>query len=228
MDFFPVICENYNQMSRNFYEQYLEATEYLSSLGCKNWDLLSHTAEENEYYITAMSQRFHSALAAVVFQALAVEAYVNLYGVMKIGETTYYQNYESQTVRKSTKDKIKKICEDTLGKSYPTNTKDYSRLCELLADRDRIVHTKPHSVKIEETTVIPQYSELMEQYDFIFKNLSEKMQSYSNLKRTLSKLDGSAEDCVQLSYRQSNEAICNELDKMICKVLCPRQKGDSQ
>lgn len=221
MDFFPVICENYDQMSQNFYEQYSEATDYLSSLGCKNWDLLSHTAEENEYYLTAMSQRFHSALAAVVFQALAVEAYVNLYGAMKIGEAKYYKDYESSTNKKSTRDKIKKICKDVLGRDYPTDTKAYSHLCELLRDRDRIVHTKPHSVKIEETTVVPRYSELMEQYDFIFQNLSEKMQSYRELKRTLSEMGGDVEDCVQLSYKQSKQAICNEIDRMICKVLCP-------
>ena len=77
MDVYPMLCENYNGMSQSFYAQYKDATEYLKSLKCGSWDLISHTYDENEKYCTAQSMRLHSAIAAIVFQALSIEAFVN-------------------------------------------------------------------------------------------------------------------------------------------------------
>ena len=148
MSFFPMLCENYNGMSQSFFSQYKDVNTYLRSLGTENWDYLEHSPEENQRFNEAHTMRLNSALAAVVFQALAVEAFINLYGAQKIGEEKYYSEYELKGV--TTTKKIKRICSETLGQPYPTNDRAYSRLISLLEKRDRIVHTKPRALKIDE------------------------------------------------------------------------------
>ena len=83
---FPMLCETYNKISQQAYEEYTESIIYLKSLGCAYWDFLEHTEEENAKYMSAMQDRERSALTAIVFQALAIESFVNLLGVQRIGE----------------------------------------------------------------------------------------------------------------------------------------------
>lgn len=214
MDFLPMLSENYDKMSQGFFDQYTEATNYLKSLGCTYWNIPDHTKEENAQYFKAMSMRFHSALAAIVFQALAIEAYVNYYGVHRVGEKVFYQSYESKVSRKSTKDKLKLICKEILKKPYPTDCVEYSRLVELLKDRDRIVHTKPRAIPLDGNEVFPNYEQIMGQYNFIYDHIEDKMKSYSILKKNLAKLDGSNEDLIERNLTQYLEATQNAIEIM--------------
>ena len=216
MNLFPMICENYNEMSKNFYSQYKEAVNYLQSLNGTSWDYFAHTNEENEKYNSARSLRYHSAIAAIVFQALAVEAFINLYGAQRIGEEKYYTEYEKRG--STTEDKIKKICRDYLKSDYPTNDKAYSRLISLMQKRDAIVHTKPHPVIIDGTPV--SYDAFMSQTEFVFKNLDDEILSYDDLKSNLMKTEKKETDIIQELTGMTQSAIQQQITAMYSKGLC--------
>ena len=113
MDVYPMLCENYNGMSQSFYAQYKDAERYLKSMKCDDWDILSPATDETEKYVTAQSMRLHSAIAAIVFQALAVEAFVNLYGAQKVGDEAFYSKYDFKGA--TTLSKLKAICKHGRG-----------------------------------------------------------------------------------------------------------------
>lgn len=205
MEFFPMLCENYNYLSQNFYGQYKDAKEYLLSLDTETWDYLSHTPEENQHYNDANSMLLNSALAAVVFQALSIEAFINLYGAQKIGEEKYYGNFEKKGA--TTIDKIKQVCLEVTKQKYPTNTRAYEYLRSLLKKRDQIVHTKPRSLNfscIGDST--NNITDFFEQTDFVYADIDKEMQSYENLKKTFCLLDGSAKDLVSENIEASTYA----------------------
>lgn len=210
-----MLCENYNGMSKCFFQQYKDAESYLKSLNCGFWDLLDHTQDENEKYFEALSLRYHSALAAIVFQALAVEAFVNLYGAQQIGEDTYYAEYEKKGA--TTESKIKKICTEHLKSRYPTSDKSYARLMSLLIKRNDIVHTKPRSVTIDGSPIA--YDEFMSQTEYIFKDIDEEMQSYDILKCNLMKLEGKEKDIIQENIEVQQHTMLEQISEMYSKAL---------
>ncbi len=223
MDVYPMLCENYNGMSQSFYAQYKDAVGYLKSLKCRSWDILSHTADENEMYGTAQSMRLHSAIAAIVFQALAVEAFVNLYGAQKVGDEAFYSKYDFKGA--TTLGKLKAICKDVLHKDYPTCDKAYSRLDSLMKKRNDIVHTKPHPVSVVSTPEVPDYTEFMSQTEFVFKNIDDEMKSYNTLRENLRVLDGNEKDLIQENIESSMDACAKAIFEMCVKALFP-QEGD--
>ena len=96
MNCYFTFCEQYAAMAKSFYSQY-------------------HQHQENAKSSTpsasiAMEQ---AAICAVIFQALAVESYVNLFGSVVLGDDVFRCRYESEIDKKhraSTIDKIKNIC----------------------------------------------------------------------------------------------------------------------
>jgi len=227
MEFFPMLCENYNYLSQNFYRQYKDAKEYLLSLNTETWDYLSHTPEENQHYNDANSMLLNSAIAAVVFQALSIEAFINLYGAQKIGEEKYYGNFEKKGA--TTIDKIKQVCLEVSKQNYPTATRAYEHLRSLLKKRDRIVHTKPRSLNfscIDDSA--NNIMDFFEQTDFVYADIDEEMQSYENLKKTLCLLDGSAKDLISENIEASTYAtIIAVLSSMPIIQNSSNSDGDS-
>lgn len=213
MKTFPMLCETYNKISQQAYEEYSELIIYQKSLGCAYWDFLEHTEEENAKYMSAMQDRERSALTAIVFQALAIESFVNLFGVQRIGEEVYYSEYE--TKGSTTLGKLKKICKEFLKKPYPTNDKDYSTLTSLLKKRDLIVHTKPRTVSIDGEVI--SYEEFMSQTEYIHKNICEEIKSYENLKRKLAMLEGKEIDLIQENYQELIKCLSDNIIEMILK-----------
>lgn len=220
MQTLPMLCETYNEISQKAYKDYLEAVHYLKSLGCAHWDMLDHTAEENEKYTEAMQQREKSAITAIVFQALAVEAFVNLYGAQRVGEDKYYADYESKDApakERTTEGKLKKICKEYLNKPYPTNDKAYSRLISLLNKRDSIVHTKPRAVIIDGEHV--SYDDFMSQTEYIYKNIDEELESYENLKENMRQLEGKEHDLIEENFYGLYNGIKDNFEEMLSKAL---------
>ena len=220
---FPMLCETYNKISQQAYEEYTESIIYLKSLGCAYWDFLEHTEEENAKYMSAMQDRERSALTAIVFQALAIESFVNLLGVQGIGEEVYYSEYE--TKGSTTLEKLKKICKEFLKKPYPTNDKDYSMLTSLLKKRDLIVHTKPRTVSIDGEAI--SYEEFMSQTEYIHKNICEEIKSYENLKRKLAMLEGKEIDLIQENYQELIKCLSDNIIEMIFKATVGNRESDA-
>lgn len=206
-----MLCEDYNNISKSSFAKYKEAEDYLKSLNCSSWDHFEHAPEENKKFEEAYSLRYHSALTATVFQALAVEAFINLYGAQRLGEKTYYTEYEKKGA--TIEGKMKKICSEYLESQYPTNDKAYSRLISLMKKRDKIVHTKPNSVAIDGTRV--SYDDFMSHVNFIYKDLDEEIMSYDILKKNLMKIEGNEIDLIQESTNMIQNAISEKIIEML-------------
>lgn len=216
----PMLCETYNEISQQALIEYKEAVTYLKSFRLPYWDFLDHTEEENEKYMCAMQQREKSAITAIVFQALAVEAFVNLFGAQRIGEDIYYSEYESKG--STTLGKLKKICKDFLKKTYPTDDKAYSRLHSLLNKRDSIVHTKPRAVSIDGEPVA--YEEFMSQTEYIYKNICEELESYEKLKRTMAVLEDKEIDLIQENQQEIVNELSDNINEMFYKAMIGNQE----
>ena len=211
----PMLCETYNEISQQAYKEYIEAITYLKSLGLDVWDYCDHTKEQNEKYTSAMQKREKSAITAIVFQALAVEAFINLFGAQRIGETTFYTQYECRG--STTLGKLKKISKEFLHKPYPTEGKAYSMLTSLLNKRDSIVHTKPKAVTINgEPTA---YDDFMSQTEYIYKNIDGELECYEKLKRSMASLEGKERDLIQENLEKTLDVFSDSISYIYYKTI---------
>lgn len=211
----PMLCETYNEISQQAYKEYIEAITYLKSLGLDVWDYCDHTKEQNEKYTSAMHKREKSAITAIVFQALAVEAFINLFGAQRIGEATFYTQYECRG--STTLGKLKKISKEFLHKPYPTEDKAYSMLTSLLNKRDYIVHTKPKAVTINGEPI--DYDDFMSQTEYIYKNIDGELECYEKLKRSMASLEGKDRDLIQENLENTLNVICDNISYIYYKTI---------
>ena len=182
--YFP-LCQQYAAMAQSFYSQYQQSTA--------GNDILTSIAMEQ------------AAVCAVIFQALAVESYVNLFGSVTLGDENFRCNYESKTDSKhryNTIEKIKHICKDEFSNPYPTDGKHFEVLKGLFSKRDRLVHQKSKPYNIEKRPL--NYDNMAEQYDdylhayeaeigFIYERLEDEMKVYEELRENLTRCSGREE-----------------------------------
>lgn len=216
MNLYPILCENYNEISRTFYDKYKAGIEKYRDSGCI-WDFNEHTPEENYDYRKTRRDTYNSALGAIVFQAIAVEAFVNLFGAYRLGDEVFYSDIEKTGA--TTSDKLKNIYRRLYGGNYPTNTVEYNRLMSLLNKRNRIVHTKPKALSMQDEEITPNYGVFMEQVDFIFSNIDDEMKSYETLKRTIRELENKECDLIHEIDKEIEQALKEGITSMINSVF---------
>ncbi|SFO93461.1 hypothetical protein SAMN05216343_10141 [Oscillibacter sp. PC13] len=182
------LCEQYAAMAKSFYFQYHQHQENAKS-GAPSASI-------------AMEQ---AAICAVIFQALAVESYVNLFGSVVLGDDVFRCRYESETDKKhraSTIDKIKNICNVELRNPYPTSGEDFGILKGLLDKRNKLVHpkSKPHAIenrpynyKKPEDLYSDYVQAFNEEIGFIYNNLEVEMLVYDELKKNLARCNKGVE-----------------------------------
>ena len=119
-DGYLTLCEQYDSMAQSFYIQYLDVK--------KRYEITPNevSIKKMETYIGSLQ----SAICAVVFEALAIEAYVNFWGAYYWGDYFYQENDIQK--RNSTIDKIKWICKISCNSKYPTDGEHYRTLKGLL------------------------------------------------------------------------------------------------
>ena len=139
-NFYIIRSNQYAKMAEGFYTEYLEAKRF-----CEKISKLEVKKENaNDYYANLMInvwKRDESAIAAVLFQALAVEAYLNLLGITLFGEKKYYKRIEQTGIET----KYKKI-EEKLGQPLPKELT--VRIDRLFEKRKNFVHQKPKAYRI--------------------------------------------------------------------------------
>ena len=148
----------------NKYKEYMEYTNNNSS-----WDILSHSIEENNKCLYLYHQYRSNAIAAIVFQALAIEAYINLYGTYKIGETKFIKYYEKE----NTIDKICDVCKEVSGKEFPKDKNLYALLKTLIKERNDLVHYKSKSIDFKQSSDQQYVDYVNSQVTFVFKNIKK-------------------------------------------------------
>lgn len=111
--------------------------------------------EKSEHYIIDVSQVYFriayenydkyltesdvaQIITAIVFEAMAVEAYINFIGEMKLGKSYFKEHIDEL----STLNKIVVIPHLVAGKKFPKDINLYGKLQELFSMRNKLVHTK--------------------------------------------------------------------------------------
>jgi len=185
------LCEAYNNIAQNAYAEYKE---------------LIKTAEEHCNKLNVIELAYHQessfrcAIIAVIFEALAMEAYVNFFGAYTLGVDIYYSEYESKIKRFSTIDKIKAMCKERFLKPYPTNGQHFRNLLAIFQKRDQLVHNKPqgHNLSNQSATLKDDSAALLDEYSFVYENLDSEMCLYNELKKNLADSSGKPEPASQM------------------------------
>lgn len=197
-NFYFLKCIDFDSIAQNAYAQYLGFSKEYEALG-NNLDVLE-VPQAIVNYIAAYKNMESAAYMAIVFETLAIEAYVNTLGEHLVGER-YYQEYESKDAKKdrTTLGKLKRLCKNEIRKSYPTDGDHYREVKGLLKKRDKIVHTKPVRFTISKCDF--DYSNpaasfrdindaFSEQIGFLFENIERDMVCYRELDAKVCKLLG--------------------------------------
>ena len=180
------LCEDFENMAQEHYRVYCEAKQ--------EYDQSIHSNVSSSNILPAKKMLW-AACSAVVFEAIAIEAYVNLLGSYLMGDRYIEQD---RCKKQPTLDKLRMLCKDEIKKLYPANHM-YEIMRNLFIKRDRIVHTKPcpHTFEIKPfnyTDIESNYSDYISAFSkeigFLYEGLKEQMQSYSVLVQNINALLG--------------------------------------
>ena len=181
------LCEQYNSLAQSFYQQHLDMKDKIAQLG-KSADLLENPSLANTQNMLTIGM-LQTAISAVIFEAFAIESYVNFFGAYILGDSAYYSTYESGEYRKrySTIEKIKMMCKVEFKTSYPTGGKHFAVLKGLFTKRDKLAHNKPkgHEISTKSGSNFYDYDEAITEISFIYEELEQEMALYDAVKENL-------------------------------------------
>ena len=147
------------------------------------WDMLSHTKEENQLYMDLLIEKKHFAVLSIIFHALAVEAWINYFGVRTFGEKKFNSKYESEKDRKSVISKYKDIYKEIKHEDLPNGP--YSNLKLLFRLRDKLVHSKTQVVDLKEEDLQKFLDSMNKIYGSrksnIFSEINKVMKTYHQI-----------------------------------------------
>lgn len=183
------LCEDFEGMAQEHYRTYCQAK--------REYDPSAHINIFSGNILPAKKMQW-SACSAVIFEAIAIEAYVNLLGSYLIQERYYtdYESKEAKTRDRSTLGKLRKLCKKEIQKPYPA---DHSLevMHDLFSKRNTIVHTKPSAYSFgikpfDHRNIDGNYADYTSAFSkeigFLYEGLDEQMKSYSTLVRNINAL----------------------------------------
>lgn len=134
----------YRSTSKRNYNKYKEVLKLEKALLSQpNLFLLGNDLHEmlSEYY---NQERSHQ-MAFIVFQAMAVEAFLNEYITLRLGKS-YFESMD----KLSPTDKLLIACRIITGKEFPKDVHAYALLRNTLKYRNELVHFKSKEIDIQE------------------------------------------------------------------------------
>ena len=210
------LCEQYNSLAQSFYQQYHEINDKLSQLG-KPADLLCNPSLAIDKNVLTM-RMLQSAICAVVFEAFAIESYVNFFGAYILGDSTYYSTYESGERGKkyTTIEKMKMMCKDEFQSPYPTGGKHFVVLKGLFTKRDKLAHNKPkgHGLSTKNGNSFDDYYEAISEISFIYEELAQEMALYDEVKENLT-TSSNKEEPIAAFLDSASTAISKNMVQMV-------------
>ena len=146
MYFIPTMCEVYNEISLSFYERFKVSDNEINLLtdGNKTFDVLSHTKEEVAKYNSLYKDMNEFLYCSIIFQAFAIEAYVNFIGVNKLDEKEFFEKHE----RKNTIAKLRLILNRAYNQNLDIRKEILTDINKLFDFRDHLVHFKSKRVEL--------------------------------------------------------------------------------
>lgn len=230
------VCNKYAALAQKSYEDYLEAKRNYTAF---EWpkDSLSAPISDTLILFQYRGQMLSHALSAVVFQALAIEAYVNLFGVSELGNERFFTELEPSRDQKpkgfnwfSTENKLREICR------WSDNCTEYPEhhiqaIKAFFDKRNKLVHVKPraHNLVVKEYNYekpeenYREYIDMYEELSFVDENLDQEMQLYAQLQENIRVARGATHE---LTTEQTIE-IFNALGDAIQDVFeTNKDKGE--
>lgn len=210
-EYYDSMCNRYASMAEDFYLQSKALEEFE---GLKEYPL-PEAAELYVKHLAVVEQRTRLVIAAIVFQALAIEAYVNLFGVYELGEDRFFKEFEPPRNNRpqgfrplNTIDKLKMICKEELGQPFPAE--HIEKIRQLFTTRDRLVHSKskPRSIRKQKFDYLKpekNYEDLFalaEELSFFYDGIEEHMELYRILQDDIMVIRGAEKELtVEISDR---------------------------
>ena len=184
--------KQYAEMSADFYSEYLSEKRLYDTYN----EALSSVSRDHklEYCVRLMlrADRISKhAIAAIVFQAMAVEAYTNLLGMHLLGEDCFYSQHERKPLTKKLSAALQ-----TIGGNLPTDLMD--RIAHLIEKRNALVHQKPKAFhfSIEDydpqnpTAIDDAVNAYLKEIDLAEESLADEVKIYSDLQAAVRSLRG--------------------------------------
>ena len=180
MHFTPTNSEVYYGISYNNYLKFHDFTKELKLMCDKynNFQVLDHTPDEVQNYHFLDSQCREALFITIVFQAFAIEAFVNLVAVNLYKEEEFFGVFE----KKSTTKKIRKIFGDKLNSSYDKFTKEKDLVDLTFMLRYQLAHYKSKNIDLEEMQSNPYSYNPYEDVIPIYDNIDEIIEAYPSFK----------------------------------------------
>lgn len=198
----------YAEMAGTFYENYLRFEQACQDLP-QSFDVESdpETINKTCYYLNGKRK---NAVAATVFQALAIEAYINLLGMYSMGEEEYYRRFE----KKPPTEKLKKIC-NFIGRSYP---KDHLSQIRAFFDdkRNPLAHEKPRFFPVEVKpfdVMHPEKSyedieEFFREDNYLYSNIGAEKNLYRELQDHVKTVRNAEKELIEeIQEKQLNDCL---------------------
>jgi len=209
-------------MSLSQYNIYLDSRKQLDELckGERNFDVLSHNQNENTLFHSYYHKIYSSAISTIVFQAFAVEAYINFYGTKKLGKGVFHEHYD----RINIKDKIIIVSRIATGKDFPKGEKVYELVKKLFSQRDKLVHHKGHGINFKECTQESFQNTMYGNIEFVLNDIDNLVNTYPMFINTLAALEGKQLDL----YTEQQTELVNELQMTIVDTMKKAFGGNSE
>lgn len=215
MYFTPTNSEVYYGISKGYHEMFHEALKEMKALiGDKpGYDVLSHSEEENNKYLYFEQIQRQSMMICIVFQAFAIEAYVNLIAVNLYEESVFFGKFEEMGTFK----KINKIFSEKLNSDFKKHSDVYTLVDITFNLRDKLAHFKSKKINLlsmqEDSEIYDPYSFLMEHYE----KIDEVVTAYPQFKAIVDGLIG--HDVFESQMTNLKDMLAFNIQEIIRKTL---------
>lgn len=222
MNFTPTNAEVYFGISISHYDIFHRAYNEIKEMIGNNesFDLLSHTEEEiSKYYQLEQMQR-QSMMICIVFQAFAIEAFVNLIAVNLYDESEFFGAFEEMATMK----KIKKIFSEKLKSDFLRNKEVYELVEKTFNLRDKLAHFKSKKIDLKALQDDPTSYDPFELLYDCYGNIDDSVKSYPKFKELVDSLIG--HDIFEKQKNDLQEMMVFNIKEILRKAF-GLNKGDS-
>jgi len=173
-------------IAKEHYNKYVKALDEYNALSNNNaqWDLLSHTAQENDMYVSLFREKTKFAIISVVFLVMSLEGLINEYGFVYLGQDRFME-----LERKGIGEKITTFYEDVTGNKFPTDRVLYQNINDLVLVRNTLVHSKSIEIDVKALMGTDEESErvFLSYFNAMIGNSKERPSRQKNVEIVLEK-----------------------------------------
>jgi len=215
MHFKPTNSEVYYGISKGYHEMFHDALKEIQLLiGDKpSYDVLSHSQEDNNRFFYFEQIQRQAMMICIVFQAFAIEAYVNLIAVNLYEENEFFGKFEEMGTLK----KINKIFSEKLKSDFKKD-KDIYNLVDITFDlRDKLAHFKSKKIDLHAMQEDPDIYNPYEFYTDFYEKIDNIVNTYPKFKVLVDGLVG--HDVIDKQMNDIEEMLKFNIQEIIRKTF---------